>query len=243
MLINHDGAALSLAAAAGLFFTQYVVIRGMGANYAEWPKSRVSRQEVVEAARAGIAKLPSNLSLIFSLRGIVLWPKLLFGRLATDTIGFAVSLGEVLWKIGMILVNRSYARFCVSTDLVSGIISETVTRGLLLISAFLLAGFCVGVLAPGVVPWLGVLDWVKVGTLITMYGPVCAMFLIRYCLWSIGLRSAGLTYILLGWVAQQVLAVSALPKDYQAMGIVIGAFIALVISVIYAHRQLIGIKH
>ena len=234
-----DGTSLAYLAAIGLLLAQVVVLLYMGGRFSRWPDSRARLAEVGVAVRAGASKLVSNLTLALALRGIVIWPVFLAGEATSDTVGFAVGLGEGLWQLGMILVNRSYARFCGSASNRRAVLIETMSRSALFVSMFAVAGFLIASNGDIIFEWLGTLDWIVVGYLVTMYGMICCLHLIRYAAWSQGHRAIPLVVMIALWVVWQAIVVVLFNSQLSVLLILAGAAVALAGSGVYLYKILV----
>jgi hypothetical protein len=218
-----DASQLALLLALSLLGAQWAAIRSIGSGFARWPSIAPNARLVLNRMLQGLPKLASNLLLLMSLRGIVIWPKLLRGVDTSDTIAFAVSFGEACWQIGMILVNRTYARLCQKGELPRSATIEVLSRSALLVLVF-------SILSAGV--WLvgrniqlaRSLDGQSIGVLVSMYGPVCVVMLVRYFGWVLGSRGYFIILVLLGWSFVQAFSVLTLGATYWVPAVAASSF-------------------
>ena len=137
------------------------------------------------AIRAGRFKLASNLAMLGSMRALILWPTLFKKTDGLDAIAFALSLGEAVWQLGMVLVNRRYARYCRQAG-----DRERNKRDSILVSWILLAVFAVlSLVIMLATPWLPdvIEDGRLVGMFIVFFGMMAGQNLLRYYVWSTGI--------------------------------------------------------
>jgi hypothetical protein len=178
---------------------------------------------LVNLARRGVGKMVAELTLLANLRAVLLWPKLLSGALASDSIAFAVSIAEAVSTVPMVIVNRNYARFASAPG------PSPPPLGSAAGSAVLMAVLGVAALGlPMVDRWVGFgiltrIEVAELGWAMAYLGVVTAYYDLRYHAWSQGVSSRPFTAAQLAFFIVQGGAVWLLPAPEQLAAIALTA--------------------
>ncbi|MEC9375728.1 MAG: hypothetical protein VYA80_05075 [Pseudomonadota bacterium] len=65
--------------------------------------------EIIKSLQSSWSKLLGSLSLRGALRGFILWPRSFESSNLSDTIAFAVAIGDAIYQLGMVFANRRYS--------------------------------------------------------------------------------------------------------------------------------------
>lgn len=76
--------------------------------------SMVGLQDLIRLARRGFGKMVAEFTLLANIRAVLIWPKIISGKLASDSLAFAITIAEAVSTLPMVVVNRNYARFAAS---------------------------------------------------------------------------------------------------------------------------------
>ena len=93
-----------------------------------------------EAIKSGWRKLISSLSMKSALRGFILWPKAAQSLALSDSIAFAVAVGDAVYQLGMVFANRRYALLSKQDSITANEIRATGGSGLVLSLIIIAAG-------------------------------------------------------------------------------------------------------
>ncbi len=141
--------------------------------------------ELKISLKSGWRKLLSNLSLRSALRGFILWPKALQSVALSDSIAFAVAVGDVVYQLGMVFANRRYAVLARQTEVNSGDIKSTVEAGFLLSIVIIAAGIGSVYLAD----YSGLLPVIASASILSQsvifYSILCLFSLMQFMSWTL----------------------------------------------------------
>ncbi len=222
---------------ASLLFAQIIAVRKAAlALRIGYRRLSDGARQLWPAIRAGRFKLASNLAMLGSMRALIVWPTLFKKTDGLDAIAFALSLGEAVWQLGMVLVNRRYARYCRQAG-----DRERNKRDSILVSWILLAVFAVlSLVIMLATPWLPdvIEDGRLVGMFIVFFGMMAGQNLLRYYVWSTGIFGwilfslLVLQFLLIGLIVLSLDQILWLPL---ALGVALAAFVAVQLRVKYSH--------
>jgi len=133
--------------------------------------------------KSSVLKVVASLLLIADFRGLLIWSKILHDNILIDSITMAISVGEGVWQLFMVLVNRKYGEYCSkkTTYYVAFQVSVKVFFGLLfsagivLIFSFYFESFFEN---------YTVIDFNKIAWAIAFFGSMAALINIRNYFWA-----------------------------------------------------------
>lgn len=151
-----------------------------------WSRSgaveRTPLGELLAMCQRGFAKMIAEMTLILNMRGLILWPKLLGGGLASDSLSLALTIGEAMSTLPMVVVNRNFARYAAA-----GVATRRVLGGALMVIAgmgiaglALLAGW--DLVPERIASRVAVTDLMWA---LLLYGAVTAYYDLRYHAWTL----------------------------------------------------------
>jgi hypothetical protein len=189
---------------------------------------------LVKLARRGIGKMLAELTLLANIRAVLLWPKLLAGTLASDSIAFAVTIAEAASTIPMVVVNRNYARFA-NTPGPSAPPVWSAAGAVLLMAAF----GSIALALPALERFLDVAILMRVRVpdvawAMAYLGVITAYYDLRYHAWSQGVPSRPFNAAQLGFFALQGAVVWVLPASAHLAAISLCAGLFLLAWVVVA---------
>jgi hypothetical protein len=174
-------------------------------------------------ARHGLGKMVAELTLLANIRAVLLWPKLLSGALASDSVAFALSIAEAASTIPMVVVNRNYAQFANAPGRMPAPIRSATA------SALIMAACGVAALEfPLVGQWTGLTIFARIRAAdlawaMAYLGVVTAYYDLRYHAWSLGASSRTFTSAQVVFFGFQGTAVWLLPPAIQLGAITLAA--------------------
>jgi len=134
--------------------------------------------ELTRSIMPGIGKTASNILLLLNIRAVVVLPAFILGVTVSDAVALAVSAGEAVWQLGMVICMRNYASYCRG---------EGTLRRAAATSGILFAGFALVALALLVLPLPPVVakvDWVLIGWSILFFAGLMVFMELRYFFWA-----------------------------------------------------------
>jgi len=152
----------------------------------------ISIRELVAICRRGFAKMIAEMTLLLNMRGLILWPKLLGGGLASDSLSMALAIGEAVSTLPMVVVNRNFARYASAAVATRRAVLEA-----LLVVVLMGAAGLVVVAGWELVPAriTSRLTAVDLAWALLLFGAVTAYYDLRYLAWT---RTPG-TWRFTGW--------------------------------------------
>ena len=188
-----------------------VVVVGIGA-WSGLLSSSNRRQRTYSAAiarrllKTGNIKSLSTILLLLDFRALILVPGVLFATVPADTLAMALTLAEAVWQLGMVVVNRSYSRYCAGI----GTLADSVRTASVLLAGFALLG-CAFIWLP--IPFtIRGFDWPLIGWALLFFAAMIALLELRYFFWSRGQYDYQIILAQVGIVAVQVFVVALLPE-------------------------------
>jgi hypothetical protein len=160
-----------------------VVVIGIGA-WSGLLSTSSRRQRTYSAAiarlllKTGNIKSISTILLLFDFRALILVPSVLFATVPADTLAMALTLAEAVWQLGMVVVNRSYSRYCAGL----GTLADSVRTASALLAGFVLLG-CAFIWLPIPLTIRG-FDWPLIGWALLFFAAMIALLELRYFFWS-----------------------------------------------------------
>lgn len=187
-----------------------VVVVGIGA-WSGLLSASSRRQRAYSAAiarhllKTGNIKSISTILLLLDFRALILVPSILFATVPADTLAMALTLAEAVWQLGMVVVNRSYSRYCAGI----GTLSDSVRTASALLAGFVLLG-CAFIWLP--IPFtIRGFDWPLIGWALLFFAAMIALLELRYFFWSRGQYAYRIIVMQVGIASVQALVVVALP--------------------------------
>lgn len=135
-------------------------------------------KKLVEMSSRGFAKIMSNLLLTADMRALILAPKLLLKVTPSDSLAMAINIGESLWQLAMVVVNRNYAFYCKQL----GTLASSLKSAALLMAGMLVVG--VVLLVFDIPIQINKLDWTLTGWSVVFFAGMITLMELRYFLWS-----------------------------------------------------------
>lgn len=155
----------------------------------------------------GWQKCLSGFTTLANMRSLILWPKFLGKTQAIDSLAFALLCAEAIWQLGMVVVNRKYAGFCLGSRTVADRLRDAIESSVLLVTVFV----CAAVMIYVTRSWLGVIGdfpFQLIATVTGMFGFAAGYLLLRYFNWSAHGFSWKLTGLEVGLFLSEGLIVS-----------------------------------
>lgn len=188
-----------------------VVVVGIGA-WSGLLSPSSPRQRTYSAAitrrllKTGNIKSLSTILLLVDFRALILIPSMLFATVPADTLAMALTLAEAVWQLGMVVVNRSYSRYCAGI----GTLADSVKTASVLLAGFTLLG-CAFIWLP--IPFtIRGFDWPLIGWALLFFATMIALLELRYFFWSRGQYDYQIILAQVGIVAVQAFVVALLPE-------------------------------
>jgi hypothetical protein len=133
-------------------------------------------------------------------------PSILFATVPADTLAMALTLAEAVWQLGMVVVNRSYSRYCAGL----GTLTDSVKTASTLLAGFALLG-CAFIWTPIPLTIRG-FDWSLIGWALLFFAAMIALLELRYFFWSRGEYAYQIIVTQLSIIAVQALVILILPE-------------------------------
>lgn len=188
-----------------------VVVVGIGA-WSGLLSASSRRQRTYSAAiarrllKTGNIKSISTILLLVDFRALILVPSILFATVPEDTLAMAITLAEAVWQLGMVVVNRSYSRYCAGI----GTLADSVRTASMLLAGFILLG-CAFIWLP--IPFtIRGFDWTLIGWALLFFAAMIALLELRYFFWSRGQYEYQIIVMQIGIALIQALIVVILPE-------------------------------
>jgi hypothetical protein len=183
--------------------------------------------------KTGNIKSLSAILLLIDFRALILVPGILFAIVPADTLAMALTLAEAVWQLGMVVVNRSYSRYCAGL----GTLADSIKTASMLLAGFVLLG-CAFIWLP--IPFtIRRFDWQLIGWALLFFAAVIALLELRYFFWSRGQYDSQIILTQLGIVAVQTLIVATLPQHFwlPVSAIVMLAGTVLLLGMLFRTRN------
>ena len=194
--------------------------------------SRPSRQNIARlgaklklSLKSGWRKLLSNLSLRGALRGFILWPKAMQSVALSDSIAFAVAVGDVVYQLGMVFSNRRYAVLANQDKVAAGDIRSTAQAGFLLSILIIVPGIAVIYVAD----YFGLLPALTSASMLTQavifYSIMCLFSLMQFIAWTLRAHDWVAIFSQLGLLVLQGIICWLLPLEAWFSAAATGALV------------------
>jgi len=132
----------------------------------------------VGLAMKGITKTISNMLLIADFRALIIFPKFLLKHNPSDALAIAITAGEALWQLAMVIVNRNYVHYCKG----EGTLRSSMRSGGILMLGMVFAS--VIFIYFGIPITIEKFDWHLVGWATVFFGSMIVFMEFRYFFWS-----------------------------------------------------------
>jgi hypothetical protein len=190
------------------------------AGLSSWPTRRAcltSRSTARKLFSKGNYKSASNVLMVADFRALVTAPNFILGVQPTDALAVALTIGEAFWQLGMVVVNRNYARYCMG----AGTIGRALITGAQLMGFLITVGaFFILVPLPIAIPRL---DWTMIGWAIILFAAVTALSEVRAFFWSRDLHDHAILLVQTMILLFQVVVIGLVPQQFwlQTVAIVL----------------------
>lgn len=170
--------------AVSVLINQFIVIRLSRLRLAI-PSTPVRNLAVLHAPmKNGWQKCLSGFMTLANMRSLILWPKFLGRAQAIDSLAFALLCAEAMWQLGMVVVNRKYAGFCLGAGTVADRLKDAIESSGLLVAAFMIiAAIIYGMRAS--LGLIGDFPFALIAVATGMFGFAVGYLLLRYFNWSV----------------------------------------------------------
>ena len=210
---------LAMYGAAMLAFQAWLAVRS-GFWSARGAVPGIGLAELAGLCRRGFAKMVAEMTLLLNMRGLILWPKVLGGGLASDSVSLALAIGEAASTLPMVVVNRNFARYAS----VGAKARRALGWALLVIVGMGLAGLA------ALAGWALVperiaarLEATDLAWALLLYGAVTAYYDLRYLAWSRAPGTGRFTAWQLGFFLLQGLIVASLAQTATIAAVALAA--------------------
>lgn len=171
---------------------------------------RIAVAELATTCKRGFAKMIAEMTLLLNMRGLILWPKLVAGGLASDSLSLALAIGEAVSTLPMVVVNRNFSSYASAKAS-----WRYAFRTALMIVVLMLIPALVLLMAWDLTPhrMASKVSAIDLASALLLFGVVTAYLDLRYRAWASLRGTRGFTVAQLAFFATQGLIVSLLgPK-------------------------------
>jgi hypothetical protein len=155
----------------------------------------------------GNLKSISAILVIADFRTLLTTPGLLRGLPPTDALAVSLTVGEAFWQLGMVVVNRNFAKYCSGR----GNLNSSVKTALYLLLLTSSIGLAFMILP---LPSISKFDWPMVGWAVILFAAMAALSELRAYFWARDKKDHIIIGAQIAIVIWQALIVALVPPSY-----------------------------